>query len=60
MLVGASDTEVVDGVQTERVQPSGHVALGSHGERQFKVQLEKNFTQGRDIEMPSLDSVVRN
>lgn len=33
MLIRPADTEVVDGVQTERVQPGRDVALGNHGDR---------------------------
>jgi hypothetical protein len=33
MLIRPANTEVVDGIQTERVQPGRNVALGNHDER---------------------------
>lgn len=48
MLVWPADAQVIDGVETERVQPGRDIALGSHGGRTADVTvLQQTSWNGR-------------
>lgn len=58
MLVGPADAKVVDGVQSERIEPGRDVALGSHGGRAEESEDDESIGYNRNRK--AADSVDSN